>query len=109
MTTGRQDGLALARWLGQAGLELRAEEAAVFMEAALVLLPPELGIEAAALAGDPPTEEQREALRALWLRTGAPLPAPAPMPLHPLAPGVLGASLRRLREALLPAPGPETE
>ncbi len=101
------DGAAVTRWLSRAGIRLEADEAVLFLDAARVLLPPELGLEAAVRAGLPPTAGQREALRALWLRTGAPPRAPAPMPLHPLAPGVLGALWRRVRES--PARTPSTE
>jgi hypothetical protein len=100
---------AAAAWLRQVGILLQPEEAALFLEAAQVLLPPELDLHAAVAAEAPPTEAQRQELRALWLRTGAPPPAPAPMPLHPLAPGVIGASWRRLREAWSHPPRTETE
>jgi hypothetical protein len=104
--TMASDEVAVAGWLGRAGISLEPEEAVLFLEAARVLLPPELGLEATARAGVAATAAQREALRALWLRTGAPPRAPAPMPLHPLAPSVLGALWRRVRE---PARTPSTE
>ncbi len=100
---------AAADWLGRAGIRLEPEEAVLFLEAAGVLLPPELGLDAAARAGLPPTPGQRDALRALWLRTGAPPRAPGPMPLHPLAPGVVGTLWRRLRESLARTRTPSTE
>jgi hypothetical protein len=103
------DGAAAAGWLGRAGIALEPGEALLFLGAAGVLLPSELGLEAAVRTGSPPTAAQREALRGLWLRTGAPPRAPAPMPLRPLAPGVLGALWRRVRESLARAPRAETE
>ena len=104
-----REGVAPAGWLAQIGLSLAPEEAILFLDAARVLLPAELGLEAALRAGAPPNPAQQDALRALWLRTGAPPPAPCPMPLHPLAPGVVGATWRRLREAWSHAPRAETE
>lgn len=94
-------------WLAEAGLRLQPEEAALFLEAARLLLPAELDLEGTLRAGGRPTEAQGLALRKLWLRTGAPPPAPIPMPLQPLAPGVLGAAWRRLREALSRSPRAE--
>ncbi len=105
--SARWDPAVAAGWLERAGIRLEPAEAVLFLEAARVLLPAELGLEGAARAGIPATAAQREALRALWLRTGAPPSAPAPMPLHPLAPGVAGALWRRLRES--PARTPSTE
>jgi hypothetical protein len=98
-TTGAGAAAAAASFLGQAGFSLQVGEAALFLAAALVLVPPELGLREAVRAGTPPTAAQREALLALWLETGAPPPAPVPMPLQPLAPGVAGATWQRLRAA----------
>jgi hypothetical protein len=109
MRAAPRDGAAVAGWLRRAGFRLEPEEAVVLLEAARVLLPPELGLEAAARAGTPATPAQREALRALWLRTGAPPRAPVPMPLHPLAPGVLGTLWRRVRESLARTPTTEAQ
>jgi hypothetical protein len=109
VTPLRVEERAAAAWLGQAGLSLQPLEAAAFLAAARVLLPPALHLEEAVRAGAAPTAEQQEALRALWLRTGAPPEAPEPMPLHPLAPGVVGTFLRRVREALWREPRPEVE
>ncbi len=103
------EGVALAGWLARLGLSLEPEEAVLFLDAARVLLPPALGLDATLRAGAAPTPAQQAALRALWLRTGAPPSAPCPMPLHPLAPGVIGASWRRLREAMSHAPRTEPE
>jgi hypothetical protein len=104
MTGYLADAPALARWctsvLGE--VRLGPEEATVFMSAALVLLPREvvsrLGLRDAGAVPEP----VRAALRALWLRTGIGPPAPAPMPEHPLAPGLLGVCWRRLRSAFAP-------
>lgn len=102
-------GVTLAGWLAQIGLGLEPEEAIVFLDAARELLPAKLGLDASLQAGAPPSQEQQDALRALWLRTGAPPPAPCPMPLHPLSPGVIGASWRRLRETWSHPPRTESE
>ncbi len=102
MRAAAQHALDAVAWLAQAGIHLAPEEARVFLDAALVLLPPELGLGLTLDAGEPPGEAQREALRTLWLRTGAPPPAPVPMPLQPMTPGVLGTAWRRLRESRAP-------
>jgi hypothetical protein len=105
----RSEGEALARWFEQVGLRLDGDEATLFLAAALVLLEPELGLRQRVRTGMPPTEEQRAALSALWLQTGAPPPVPTPMPLHPLAPGVFGAAWRRLRSTFARALRPEPQ
>ncbi len=109
MTGTGGDGVGLAAWLDRVGVSLEPEEAVLFLDSARVLLPPELGLEATLQAGAAPTPAQRDALRALWLRTGAPPSAPCPMPLHPLTPNLFGASWRRVREVLSHSPRPEAE
>ncbi len=109
MEAEREGVVAQAGWLARVGLSLEPEEAVVFLDAARVLLPAGVGLDAAVRAGAEPTPAQREALRALWLRTGAPPSAPCPMPHHPLSPGVFIASWRRLREALWHVPRTEPE
>ncbi len=109
MPAPAMDHAALAGWLGRAGLALEPEEAVLFLGAARELLPAELGLDATLLAGAPPSEAQSLALRALWLRTGAPPSAPVPMPLNPLSPTVIGAAWRRLREAWARSPRTQAE
>ncbi len=109
MTMEARQAAGLAGWLAEAGLRLQPEEAVLFLEAACLLLPVELHLDRTLQAGERPTEAQGRALRELWLRTGAPPPSPVPMPLQPLAPGVLGAAWRRLRESLSRPPRIETE
>lgn len=106
MNGARPDSAALAEWLKQSGLRLQAEEAALFLAAALVLLPPDLDLLATALSGAPPSLVQQNALRALWLRTGAAPPSPTEMPRQPLAPGLVGVFWRRFRGALSRALSP---
>jgi len=93
------NGQAAAEWCGRAGIPLQPDEAAVFRAAARALLPPGLDGDAW-LEATPPSEALRSALRELWLRTGAAPPAPTPMPVHPLSPGLVAILWRRLRTAL---------
>jgi hypothetical protein len=101
----------LHRWVQHAlgGLRLSPEEATLFLAAALVLLPPELELRAVLLGAAPASEELRAALRELWLRSGTPPPAPTPMPLHRLSPGVLGIGWRRVRAMMAQALRAATE
>lgn len=108
MNPAKIDGVAAAAWLRLAGLRLEPEEAVLFLEAATAL-EPWLEPWAAIATGAPPGEVQQIALRGLWLRTGAPAAAPHPMPLHPLSPGMIGASWRWLREALSRSPRAQAE
>jgi hypothetical protein len=105
------DAPALAEWCAHAleGVAFGPDEAAVFVAAALVLLPPELELRACLLRGSPAPPPLREALRALWLRSGMPPPAPSPMPEQPLAPGLPGIWWRRLCAALALAPRGEPQ
>ena len=104
MTGLLADAPALARWCASVlgGVRLGPEEAAVFMSAALVLLPREVVSHLESREAGTVPEPVRAALRALWLRTGIGPPAPTPMPEHPLAPGLLGMCWRRLRNAFAP-------
>jgi hypothetical protein len=102
-------GAREVRWLRDAGIALGPADAELFLAAAATLLPSSLGIREAARGDAAPTPAQREALRELWLRTGAPPPAPTPMPLHPLTPGVLGAAWRRLSAAFGRSVRPEAQ
>jgi len=95
---------ATADWCAEAlGEEaLSPDEGALFLAAALVLLPPELELSAHLRRSAPAPEPLRAALRSLWLRTGRGPTAPSAMPEHPLAPGLLTLLWRRLR--LTPGP-----
>jgi hypothetical protein len=84
-------------------VRLGPEEAAVFLAAALVLLPPELELRASLMGDAPVSEELRAALRGLWLRSGLARPAPVSMPLHQLSPGLFALGWRRLRALLAQA------
>jgi hypothetical protein len=103
------NGQALAAWCERAGIELHPDEAAVFLAAALVLLPPEQDLAASLRDAAPPSEALVSALRALRLRTGMAPRAPTPMPLHPLSPGLIAIHWRRLRTALSQALGVQAE
>jgi hypothetical protein len=92
-----------------AGIDLHREAAGVFVAAAAVLLPRDLGLAECVRGGASPGPALLSALRALWTRTGMPAPAPTPMPLHPLSPGVFGVQWRRLRAALSQALRVEAE
>ena len=85
------------------GVRLGADEAAVFLAAALVLVPPELELRASLTGDAPVSEELRDALRGLWLCSGMAKPAPVSMPLHELSPGLLALGWRRVRAALAQA------
>ncbi|OFX20486.1 MAG: hypothetical protein A2V77_02365 [Anaeromyxobacter sp. RBG_16_69_14] len=85
------------------GGRLSPEDAAVFLAAALVLIPPELELRASLMGDAPASEELRDALRGLWLRSGMAPPAPVSMPLHQLSPGLFALGWRRLRAALAQA------
>lgn len=99
----------LAEICDAAGIELTPDEAALFLAAARVLLPAELGLEASLRGEAPPAEPLVAGLRALWARRGLPRRAPLPMPLQPLAPGVFGLAWRRVRTAVSQAVRAEPE
>ncbi len=104
MRNSSQVSTAPAEWLAELlGESLCPEEQALFLAAALVLLPPDLGLGTYLRQDGPAPEPLSAALRDLWLRTGRGPRAPSAMPEHALAPGVLTLLWRRLRLAAGPA------
>ncbi|HTP27243.1 MAG TPA: hypothetical protein VMK12_16525 [Anaeromyxobacteraceae bacterium] len=101
MTSSLRVGRKLSEWCEDAiGVQLAPDEAAVFLAAALALLPGELATKIAPLEDGSAPESVRSALRTLWLRSGRAEPAATPMPEHPLSPSLLAICWHRLRSAL---------